>query len=183
VREVLREVDSITLLAMKKKTILLLSVIVLAVAGVVTLVVLSRCRGPRLDAAWVAAQAERYVALREDIAEPVRKSILAGKIIEGMTPDEAVAAGGPFKYVIEDGGRMMASVADIRLYFDYAENMPEHPRMPPDILWMQRENPIGVSISLDFWNESQFDTTEPVGFRAHFSTGRVSRLERFENDG
>lgn len=168
---------------MKRNTAPLSLPIVLVVGALVALIIVPGCRGPRLNAAWVATQAERYVVSRDDISEEFRESILAGIIVQGMSPDEAVAAAGPFKYVIEDGGRWMASIADIRLYFDYAENTPEHPRMPPDILWMQRENPVGVSIFLDFWNQTQFDTKEPVGFRVHFSTGRVSRIERFDTDG
>lgn len=168
---------------MKRKTILLSFSVGASIAAAVTLAILWRAREPRLDASWVTAQAERYVASRADLAEPVRTSILAGKIVASMTPDEAVAAGGPFRYVINDGGRMMMSVADIRLYFDYAKNKPEQPRMPPDILWMQRERPAAVPIFLDFWNRTQFDTAKPSGFRVHFSNGRVSRIERFETDG
>jgi len=134
--------------------------------------------------AWRTKQAQRYFATREDIDDALRQSILAGKITVGMFPDEAVAAGGPFFYKVESDSSTSFSRADIRLYFDYVKNKPSHPRMPPDILWMQRtEQMEDVEIALTFWNKTQYDTEDFVTIRVRFEAGRVSSIERIESLG
>jgi len=129
---------------------------------------------------WITKQAQKYLAAREDVDDALRQSILAGKITIGMFPDEAVAAGGPFSYKIKVGGSTSFSRADIRLYFDYVKNKPSHPRMPPDILWMQRtEQAEDVEIELHFWNKTQYDTEDVVTIRVRFEAGRVSFIKRW----
>ncbi|MFN7139399.1 MAG: hypothetical protein ACK4UN_08680 [Limisphaerales bacterium] len=169
-------------MSIKRKWLLI--IIVVALSTLVTTIFLRRGHSRHhvtFDAAWIASQARAYLDSRDDVPESIQTNILLGKIIEGMTPDEAVAAGGPFKYIIEDGGRVMVSVADIRYYFDYQKASPVQPRIPPDILWRQREEPSNVSIRLDFWNSTQFDTAAPIPFKVFFSGGRMSRIERFED--
>jgi len=130
---------------------------------------------------WTTKQAQRYLAAREDIDDALRQSILAGKITMGMFPDEAVAAGGPFMYWIESDGSINFSRADIRLYFDYVKNKPPRPRIPPDILWMQRtEQAEDAVITLTFGNKTQYDTEDFVCFRVRFEAGRVSSIEKWD---
>ena len=167
---------------MKRKTKVISSLLIIGIIGIVAFVILSRGESSNFDAPWVADQAKMYVDSRNDLSEAIRDSILAGKVVVGMSPDEAVAAGGRFRYVIEDGERVMASVADIRHYFDYMKKKPEKPRMPPDILWMQRDDPTEMPIFLDFLNKTQFDTETPEGFRAYFASGRVLMVERFKTE-
>lgn len=165
---------------MSKKRILLalLVLAILVCGGLVTYVVIG-IRSPLvLDAAWVAEQAEKYLASRDDIEPEIRERILAGKVVEGMSPDEAVAAGGPFRYLIEERGSLAASMADIRYYFEYERSKPAQPRMPPDVLWMQRSTPSDVSIQLAFRNVTQFDTVDPVIFVVHFEAGRATLIEQ-----
>jgi len=145
---------------------------------------LSVCREERFSEEWIAKQAQEYLAGREDIDDALRQSILAGKITVGMFPDEAVAAGGPFRYRVVADGMTMVSVADIRLYFDYVKNKPPRPRIPPDILWMQRtEQMEDVEIGLNFWNRTQYDTEDFVSIYVRFEAGRVSSIERLGDDG
>jgi len=130
---------------------------------------------------WIAKQAQKYVAGRNDIDDALRQSILAGKITVGMFPDEAVAAGGPFFYSIEADGGTMASMADIRFYFEYERIKPDSRGIPPDILWMQRENRMtNATITLTFWNKTQFDTDDFVNTRVRFDAGRASSIEKLE---
>jgi len=138
----------------------------------------------QINEEWITKQAKKYVAGRGDIDETVSQNILAGKITVGMFPDEAVAAGGPFRYIIkEDGGNTMVSVADIRFYFEYENNKPDIRGIPPDILWMQRTEPMtNFVITLVFWNKTQFDTDDFVNTRVHFEEGRVSSIERLGDD-
>ena len=150
----------------------------LALAASVML--LGGCDEERISEEWIAKQAKKYLAGRSDIDDTVRQSILAGKITVGMFPDEAVAAGGPFKYIIttEDGGTMV-SVADIRFYFEYEKIKPKSRGIPPDILWMQREGPMtNVTITLIFWNRTQWDTEDFVNTRVSFEAGCVTSIER-----
>ena len=133
---------------------------------------------------WRTKQAQKYLAAREDIDDALRQSILAGKITMGMFPDEAVAAGGRFFYKVESDSSTIFRRADIRFYFDYVKNKPSHPRMPPDILWMQRtEQMEDVEIALTFWNKTQYDTEDFVTIRVRFEAGRVSSIERIESLG
>ena len=136
----------------------------------------------RINEGWIAKQAAIYVAERENLDDSLRQNILAGKVTIGMFPDEAVAAGGPFQYRIADkgGGQVCLSVADIRYYFEYVQTKPVSPRIPPDILWMQRETPdTDLAITLTFWNRTQFDSKEFENFRVRFDeSGRVDSIER-----
>lgn len=132
---------------------------------------------------WVQRQARKYVVSRPDLSEQYRKAILEGRILVGMFPDEAVAAGGPFVYIIKANDSTMTSCADIRYYFGYQANPPSHPRIPPDMLWRQRNNPDGTQIQLNFNNKTQFDTGTPTGFKVVFQNGRVASIEKMANDG
>jgi len=132
---------------------------------------------------WRTKQAQKYLAAREDIDDALRQSILAGKITMGMFPDEAVAAGGRFFYKVESDSSTIFRRADIRFYFDYVKNKPSHPRMPPDILWMQRtEQAEGIAIDLTFRNKTQYDTEDVVYFHVRFEAGRVSSIEKWDDE-
>ena len=137
---------------------------------------------------WIRKQAQEYVSLHPGMDETVRQNILAGKITIGMLPEEAVAAGGPFHYVMQqsDGEGMMASIADIRYYFEWHADENKGPpswRIPPDILWMQKTNPAtNLVIKLTFWNRTQFDTKEFVNTRVLFEEGRVSSIEKLGDE-
>ena len=132
---------------------------------------------------WVPRQGRKYIASRPELSDQNRAAIQKGKILVGMSPDEAAAAGGPFVYVINAGGRSMTSVADIRYYFDYQNNPPPQPRIPPDILWQQRNAPDSTQIQLNFSNKTQFDSVHPVGFKAIFVNGRLALIEKMTTDG
>ena len=127
------------------------------------------------------AFAEEYFKTRNDISEDIRKSILDGKSLLNMFPDEAVAASGPFVYQINANGRNMMSYADIRHYFEYAKSKPEQPRMPPDILWKQRLAPDNYKIRLNFNNKTQFDTEEPTAFSVFFENGKAIKIEMMKD--
>ena len=137
------------------------------------------CQEPRITEKWVRQQARTYLAGRSDAGDALRENILAGKITRGMYPDEAVAAGGPFHYFIQDEYGTLSSIADIRYYFEYAQNPPPAPRMPPDLLWMQRAQPsTNLTIVLSFWNKTQYDGEDFENFKVCFDEGRVSSIEK-----
>jgi len=133
----------------------------------------------RIDEKWITKQANTYLAQRKDIDDVLRQNILVGKVTLGMFPDEAVAAGGPFHYFIDIGWNKIASIADIRYYFEFVQNSPNSPRMPLDILWMQRTEPTtNATITLTFWNKTQFDSGDFENFRVRFESGRAVSIER-----
>ncbi len=77
----------------------------------------------------------------------------------------------------------MTSVADIRDYFNYQNNPPSHPRMPPDLLWRQRNAPDSTQIQLNFTNKTQFDSIDPVDFNVFFVNGRVAEIVKMTGAG
>jgi hypothetical protein len=62
-----------------------------------------------------------YFSIYKGIDSTLATNIRNGKVVEGMTPDEAIAAAGPFFYeILPDrnkwGGGIAMSQADIRYY-------------------------------------------------------------------
>ena len=85
-------------------------------------------------------RAARYVATRPDLPDPIREDILAGRIVTGMYPDEAVAAGGSFAYHVipaaslQWGTKNLYGRANLRLYYRAIKRKSQPPDIPPDII-------------------------------------------------
>jgi len=142
-----------------------------------------------MDEKGVRRHAKKYLAMRDDVDDAVRQSILVGKVTIGMFPDEAIAAGGPCRYTfktddgssIMDGGSYISGGDSLRAYFYYVEAAPPSPRRSPDLLWTQRTEPMtNLIITMTFFNRTQFDTEYFVNTRVHFDAGRVSSIEKVE---
>ncbi len=68
---------------------------------------------------------KKYLKSQGNISLDIRDAIINGKIIEGMHPDEAVAAGGSFTYMLQPdpalgwGDNVCTSYADLTYYFQF----------------------------------------------------------------
>ena len=124
-------------------------------------VLLTGCVSPEQER---MASAEQYLAKRPEIADALRRSILQGKVVLGMFPDEAHAAAGAFAYSVKPDPKWGE-----RYY-------------PPAVIFSQRNNPDASQITMTFCNKTQFDTSEPVSFTVHFEKGKVVRIQRREKD-
>ena len=103
--------------------------------------------------------ANKYLESRTDISETVRSSILNGKVLIGMFPDEAYAAAGAFTYTVERDPKW------------------ESGAFPPEIIFGQREKPDASKISMTFCNKTQFDSKTPIVFTVYFEQGKAIRIE------
>ena len=99
------------------------------------------------------------------ISEPYKASIRKGKVLIGMTPFEAVLAGGDFEYSLYVDPSVWTGV-----YNDL------------DVLWEQSYEPDGSLISLRFQNRTQFPNESLQSFWVEFNNGLVSRIGRGVND-
>jgi hypothetical protein len=104
---------------------------------------------------------DKYLMLRGDSIDPKTvQTIRAGKIVPGMYPDEARAAGGPFIYSVKP------------------DPEDDRPFSPLRIIYGQRGKPDNAKIELTFRNCTQFDTEEPTAFTVFFERGKAVRIER-----
>jgi len=113
---------------------------------------------------------ERYVAKRPELDPQTREAILQHRVILGMFPDEAIAAAGRF--------RSRVKADKTRWGEDWYSQTQE-------IIYSQRSQPDDSYIDLVFWNRTQFDTPDPVGFKVVFEHGRaasITRIHRKEED-
>ena len=108
------------------------------------------------------ASVEKYLAQRQDISETFRKSIIDGKVLLGMFPDEANVAAGAFVYNVKPDPKWGEH------YF------------PPQVIFSQRKSPDSSKITMTFCNNTQFDSAEPISFTVHFESGKAVRIERRE---
>jgi len=127
-----------------------------------------------------------YFAVTKDLDSSIVNSITRGKVVIGMTPDEAMAAGGPFFYeILPDrskwGGGIAMSRADIRYYIQWEKNGRQKPRMPLEVIFLQRYEPDSSLISLTFNNTSQYETEDWVSFATFFINGRATRIQRTDD--
>jgi len=103
--------------------------------------------------------ANKYLESRTDISEIARSSILNGRVLTGMFPDEAYAAAGVFTYTVERDPKW------------------ESGTFPPQIIFGQRKKPDSSKISMTFCNKTQFDSKMPIVFTVYFEQGRAIRIE------
>lgn len=111
------------------------------------------------------AKAEAYLRKHPDLSNAVRRAILDGKVILGMCPEDAHAAGG---------------------WCNVSSFVPD-PKWDPnahplDISLAQRDHPDSSRMKFTFHNRTQFDTDEPMGFAVVFEQGRAVRIERPETE-
>lgn len=107
-----------------------------------------------------AAAAEELLRARPKTSPEMAKSIRAGIVVVGMTPEEAHVTGGAGPYHIQND-----------------------PKWPPGtnplvILAAQTETPDNSKIEMFFLNRRQYATPDPTHFTAVFELGRVVRIER-----
>ena len=107
--------------------------------------------------------AEDFVEQHPELSAETKEAILHQKVIIGMYPDEAHAAGGGFSYAITDAP---------------GYNEP-HDFYPPGLIFSQKEKPTPqLIIKMGFKNKTQFDSEEPIGFWVYFENGKAVRIER-----
>lgn len=126
-----------------------------------TAMLLTGCASPEKKR---LALAEGYLARRQEISDALRKSIINGKVVLGMFPDEAHAAAGGFVYSVTPDPKWGER------YF------------PPRVIFSQRRSPDSSKIEMTFCNKSQFDSAEPVTFTVHFENGKATRIERKDKE-
>jgi hypothetical protein len=116
---------------------------------------------PAFFHAGCASPVERYLATRSDLTIQMRAAILQQRVIPGMSPDEANAAGGEFVYQVTADKKVWGGN-----YF------------PPRVIFAQRLHPDNSVIKLTFSNRAQFQTKDPVPFTVTFRHGRAVSIER-----
>jgi len=122
---------------------------------------------------------QKYLESRNDLTTETRNAIIEGKIIKGMYPDEAAAAGGAFMYMLQPdpklglGENVMVSVADLNYYFAFLKNPNKKPDIPPDVIFRQCIFPDESKIRLVFHNKTQFNSIKPVSFSVYITNGQV----------
>ena len=118
------------------------------------------CRDPE---ARRLANAKDYVSRRPDMDTKLRDSVINGKVLPGMTPDEAIAAAavGNYEFLILKKDPKWPERSD-----------------PFDVIYAQRLSPDSSIFRLDFRNRTQFGTGEPIVFCVCFRNGRAFRITK-----
>jgi hypothetical protein len=119
---------------------------------------------PEFETARVA-KAEAYLKKYPNLSDPIRRGVREGKVVLGMCPEDAHAAGG---------------------WCDVSSFVPDpmwDPNAHPlDIALAQRDHPDSSRMKFTFHNRTQFDTDEPMAFTVVFERGRAVRIERPESE-
>lgn len=123
---------------------------------------LASCSSPE---AKRAEYAKEYVTARNDMSAEFRMAILQGRVVLGMSPEEAIAAAAEGNYSI--------------LIID---KDPAWPRdtSPQEVIDAQHSSPDSSLFRLDFMNHTQFASKEPTIFSVCFAKGKAFLITRDE---
>jgi hypothetical protein len=124
----------------------------ISIVAIAFAVVLTGCHKP---------ESERYIATRTDLDPKTKEAILKHRIILGMYPDEAAAAGGEFFYEVHADKARWGETYD-----------------PWEVIFSERTHPDNSELKLTFHTRTQFDTILPVAFTVVFTNGTAVSITK-----